>query len=237
MTADISQYLTLIPRENRSKPKFVATVSATVQPLADIAAVAAGLTAAFDLDNAVGAQLDAVGEWVGRSRAIETPLEGVYFSLDIAGLGLDEGWLQGQFDPDTGLVSLGDEQYRTLIRAKIAANHWDGSIPDAYRLLSLVFPDHVPVISDYGDMSMFIGLIGSPLGVVETALFSGGYLSIKPAGVQIVAHGLSPSYPFFGLDADNNSVGGLDNGYLWGNDDFSAYRIGAAIIGLTTLVF
>ncbi|MGC7970039.1 DUF2612 domain-containing protein, partial [Salmonella enterica] len=68
----------------------------------------------FDLDQAIGVQLDAVGEWVGISRNITVPLAGVYFSFDIAGLGFDQGVWKGPFDPDTGLTTLDDDTYRLL---------------------------------------------------------------------------------------------------------------------------
>jgi hypothetical protein len=210
--ADITQYLDLITSQHRSKPKFAATVAATVQPLADIAETLAGFPAAFDLDAAVGDQLDAVGLWIGQGRNIEVALD-VYFALDDADHGLDTGWLKGRYDPDTGLQSLDDDQYRTLLRAKIAVNHWDGSIPSAYRLLGMVFPDHIPVVQDYGDMSMLMGLVGPSLDSVEMALFTGGHLSVKPAGVRIIDYAISNG-PFFGLDGDSATVAGLDEGYL-----------------------
>jgi hypothetical protein len=187
-------------------------MAATVQPCADIATVVAGFPLAFDLDTAVGVQLDAVGLWIGQSRAIEVALD-VYFALDDPDHGLDAGWLKGRYDPNTGLEILADEQYRLLLRAKIAINHWDGTIPTAYQSLSAVFPDHVIVIQDYGDMSMYIGLVGANLDSVSKALLTGGYLSVKPAGVRIVGY-IVHDGPLFGLDAQNTTIAGLDTGYL-----------------------
>ena len=65
-------------------------VATLCQPFVDEQSVLNSLPGKYDLDSAVGVQLDAVGEWVGISRELAVPLSNVYFSLDIAGLGLDQ---------------------------------------------------------------------------------------------------------------------------------------------------
>ena len=85
MTAD--EYLALITSEHRGKKKFEATVAAVVAPFSKLQAVLRGLPADFDIDQAVGVQLDAVGAWIGRSRRFDTPLVGVYFAWDDLRLG------------------------------------------------------------------------------------------------------------------------------------------------------
>ncbi|AOI57444.1 hypothetical protein WI26_07410 [Burkholderia diffusa] len=139
MTASLSDYAALVTSEHRDKPRFMATVGALVQPLVDQINVLVSMPAKFDLDNAVGVQLDDVGLWVGVSRKIRTPLTGIYFSFDIAGLGFDHGTWKGPFDPDTGLTVLDDETYRLVIRAKIGANHWDGTLESSAAILNSIF--------------------------------------------------------------------------------------------------
>lgn len=139
MSGDITPYTSLITSEHASCPNYVATVAFSVQPFADALVTILGMPAAFDLDNAAGAQLDAVGTRVGASRALEAPLEGVYFSWDTTGLGWDEGAWQGPFDPSSGLVSLPDDNFRILIRATIFANQWDGTAPGAYAAYEILF--------------------------------------------------------------------------------------------------
>lgn len=128
--AQASDYTSLITTEHAGKPKFAAMAAAVAQCFADQINVLQSIPAAFDVDTAIGVQLDAVGLWAGIRRQVRTPLN-VYFSLDTVGLGFDQGNWQGPFDPGTGLTSLDDETFRTLIRAKIAANSWDGTIPSA----------------------------------------------------------------------------------------------------------
>jgi len=142
--SELTDYTALITSEHRDKPRFMGTVGALVQPIVDQMNVLQSMPAKFDLDNSVGVQLDDVGLWVGVSRKIRTPLTGIYFSFDIAGLGFDQGTWKGPFDPDTGLTVLDDDTYRLVIRAKIGANHWDGT------LASSAAPGHVDDDRDRG---------------------------------------------------------------------------------------
>jgi hypothetical protein len=186
MSGDISPWTSLVTSRHCDKPIFMASLEAVLQPLADMRDVVLGLPAAFDPDAAVGAQLDAVGEWAGVTRKIGTPFTDVYFSLDVEGLGLDQGTLWAPGDPLTKMVSLPDDAYRTLLHAKIASNHWDGTIPSAYASWEALFSGtpYTVQIHDLGSMKMKCVLVGSP-DVVTLALFNGGYLNIKPVGVGV----------------------------------------------------
>lgn len=139
LMAGLGEYTALITSEHRDKPRFMAVVGALVQPLVDQMNVLQSMPGKFDLDNAVGVQLDDVGLWVGVSRKIRTPLTGIYFSFDIDGLGFDQGTWKGPFDPDTGLTVLDDDTYRLVIRAKIGANHWDGTLASSAAILNSIF--------------------------------------------------------------------------------------------------
>lgn len=219
--SDENKYTGLIAGYQRDRPNYRQMVYATTQPVADIAALAQSLPAAFDLDMAVGAQLDAVGVRVGISRRLKTPLTGVYFSLDIDGVGLDMGVWQGPYDPDYGITILDDDTYRTIIRAKIANNQWDGTAAGASAILDPIFGDGTKVfIVDNGDMSIDIGVSGAIPSVVMLSLLFQGYLTVKPAGVRINGYYLTTEYgaPLFGFDADNAYVGGFDRG-TWGDTD------------------
>jgi hypothetical protein len=160
--ASASDYTSLITSEHSGKPNFSAMVAAVAQCFADQINVMQSIPAAFDLDTAVGVQLDAVGLWAGITRQLKLPLN-VYFSLDTANLGFDQGSWQGPFDPSAGLVSLDDATFRTLIRAKIAANSWDGTIPGAAAAYSNLFngSGSYIFIQDNMDMTMTGRCIGS----------------------------------------------------------------------------
>jgi hypothetical protein len=218
MPADLTPYLALITSQHRKQPAFIAGLSIVLDGVVDGRDKIETVPALYDLDDAVEQQLDTVGLWVGRDRDLAVPLTDVYFSLDIDGLGLDQGTLQGPFDPTTGLVRLPDDAYRTLLRATIAANQWDGSIPQAYVIWDTLFAATGTsiLIQDNGDMSMFFALSGPEPDAVTLALLTGGYLALKPAGVGISAYFVPsvPDTPFFGLDVENDAIAGLDVGAL-----------------------
>lgn len=216
--ADVDKYLRLVTAFHRDKPKFTSMVGAVSGCFVDAQAALQGLVPAFDLDSAIGMQLDAVGLWVGVTRHVRTPLVGVYFSLDVVGLGMDEGVWQGPFDPDSGVTSLDDDTYRLLIRAKIAANHWDGTLNGSAPILQMIFGDDTHVfIQDNGDMSIDIGIAGVRPSAVFLALLTGGYISIKPEGVR-VNYFIVPDVegPLFGMDVSNQYISGFDVG-AWGS--------------------
>ena len=216
MTSTTEAYKALITSEHFDKPKFMETIGVSVSPFAKIQQVLANLPRDFDIDRAVGVQLDAVGIWVGRSRRIDVPLTGVYFSWDgLVSEGWDDGVWKVEFDPDSGLVDLPDDAYRTLLKAKIAANNWDGSIPGAYEVWAQAFDaDKVLVIQDNQDMTMIFGLAGTQLSSVEQALLTQGYIPLKPEGVRIIYYVIPPEDGLiFGWDVDDPSAfGGWDVG-------------------------
>jgi hypothetical protein len=215
MAGDITPYPSLITSQHTERLDYMAVITALVQPAADAIAVLQSMPAKFDLDAAVGTQLDIVGEWIGQSRYLTVPLTDVYFSFDIAGLGFDQGTWLGPFDPVTGLIALPDDAYRTLLRARIANNQWAGNVPDAYQFLDDVFPDNVVFIQDNSDMSMYVGVVGAAaLDAVSYALLTGGYLDVKPSGVRIAGY-VTPSVegePIFGFDVQNDLISGFDTG-------------------------
>ena len=216
--ADIEDYTGLLSAYHRGKPNFTATVRALCDGMVDLRNLYAKLPDAYDLDLAVGRQLDAVGLWVGLRRRIKTPLAGVYFSNDIDGLGFDQGVWQGPFDPDSGLTELDDDTYRLLLRAKIGANHWDGTLETSAAILGRIFGGGTHVfIQDNGDMSVDIGIAGTPPSALFLALLTGGYIPLKPEGVRISYYVIpSAEGPLFGFDVQNQYISGFDGG-LWGS--------------------
>ena len=190
MSGDITAWTALVTSQHADKPKFMASLAAVLQPLADMRDLVMGLPVSFDLDTAVGAQLDVVGLWVGVGRALAIPITDVFFAFDTVSVGWDEGSWWSPGDDTTHLYNLPDDQYRTLLRAKIVANHWDGTIPGAYAAWDTLFAGtgYSIKITDLGGMQMNYELTGPVPDVITKTLFTGGYLDIKPAGVQIATY-------------------------------------------------
>ena len=216
--ASVDDYTGLISGYHRGRPRFTAMVAAVSAAFVDQTNTAALMKEIFDLDKAVGDQLDAVGVRVGIYRRVNTPLAGVYFSFDVDGLGFDQGVWKGPFDPDSGVTILDDETYRLLIRAKIGANQWDGTVENSRRILELIFngASHV-YVQDNQDMTMTIGVSGQPPSALFMALLTGGYIPVKPEGVRVDYYiASSEDGPIFGFDMENEYVAGFDSG-SWGN--------------------
>ena len=148
---------------------------------------------------------------------MSTPLSGVYFSLDVASLGFDQGVWQGPFDSSTGITSLDDDTYRLLIRAKIGANRWDGTLDSSAAILASIFGSDTQIfIQDNGDMTITIGIAGVLPNALFLALLVGGYIPIKPSTVAVNYMATSESgSPIFGFDVQNQYIAGFDTG-AWG---------------------
>lgn len=214
-------YLRLVTSEFRNATKFNSTLDADVSPSVTIQNVLESLIPKFDLDNAVGDQLDIIGEWVGALRNVPFPITDVYFEWENAALGWELGSWKGPFDPDTGPVLLPDDVYRTLIKSKIAANRWNGSIPQAYEIYSTLFSLGGIVIQDNGNMTMNYGFFGAPPSAFAQALLQGGVLTLKPEGVRIneiiVVTDFAPLFAWDIEDLSSIAVQGWDIGY-WGKE-------------------
>lgn len=206
----VADYVALVTSEHR-RPRFLALVAACVKPFADAQTALVELPSAFDVDTAVGVQLDAVGLWVGVTRYLHTPLEGVYFSWDVEGVGWEEGVWKGRYDPASGLSVLDDDNFRRIIKARIAANCWDGSVPQAYAVWRMVFQDtgSILVIQDNQDMSMSVGIAGIRLDAVFRALLQGNSIPLKPEGVRINWYAVTPDGgKLFAWDCESDGLAG-----------------------------
>ena len=217
---DVQPYLALVTSEHQPMPDYMAMLAATLQPLADGLALLASMPALYDLDLAVGQQLDTTGLWIGVTRDIAEPLPDVYFSFDTPGLGFDQGTWFGPGDSVDGLVVLPDANYRTLLYARAAANQWDGTIEGAYAVWNVLFEGtgYGILIQDLDNMHIIYALTGPVPDALTEALFTGGYLNLVSAGVMVDAYLVPtvPDAPFFGFGVENSSISGFGTG-AWAN--------------------
>lgn len=218
MTASTSDYTALVPNMNTGATNFNLAVQALVAGFVDGINVTGDLVEDFDLDTGVGVQLDAVGAWAGITRYLNTSLPTTYFSFDTFGVGWDEGVFFEDGDPVGGSTVLDDDSFRVLIRSKIGANQWDGTLPALTKIMEQVFTDALTLvfITDNQDMSMTVALAGKLPTVIQLALLRGGYLVPKPAAVQVnyITTSVDNS-PLFGFDMTGPYVSGWDTG-AWG---------------------
>ena len=85
-------YCAYIPQWHQ-KPKFRALIRLLTFPFDQNRRLALSMPKLFDVDYAVGDQLDKVAEWVGLTRKVSVQSNNS-FSFDVAGLGWDQGWWQ-----------------------------------------------------------------------------------------------------------------------------------------------
>ena len=213
---NVQQYLDLITSEHSDKPKFSAVVEACVAPFVSLQNLLEGMIEDFDINTAIGAQLDILGEWIGLSRYVDVPLTGIYFAFDdTAADGWDGGIWQGPFDPTVGLEALPDDIYRAALKAKILANDWDGSIAGLYVVYNalLAISGNSAIIQDRQNMTFEIGVVGATLPAVILALLTGGYFDIRPAGIQIAYYDVTAAPgSFFAFDCNSTNLQGWDEG-------------------------
>lgn len=155
----ITSYLSLITSEHSSQPNFMAWVTALLQKVDDGELMVNGIPTDFAIDTAVGAQLDVLGQIIGQPRNVGVPISGSSSILD-------------------------DTHYRTVLRAKIARNQWDGTIPQIYTIWNTAFPNSTLQIIDNQDMTMQANVTGLTDGVSEQ-LVTAGLIIPKPIGVSL----------------------------------------------------
>lgn len=213
--ASTDDYVALATSEHKDKPLFEAVIRALTEALVTNIDLNLAMIDKFDLDKAVGHQLDTIGLWVGMSRKVAAPLTGVYFTWDdTVATGWDKGSWQGPFDPSTGLVSLDDGTYRTLIRAKIAANRWDGTREKMSEFWDEVFGVGVISVADGQDMSITLIYDDLQLTTVTKALLLSGAFLLKPAGV-LVNYLAASGAPLFSWDLNLPKFQGYNGVSVW----------------------
>lgn len=220
----MSKYTELITNYHAVRPLFGQHVDLSTRPLTDVSTALSSLLNAFDIDTAVGNQLDILGLWIGRSRYVAVPISGIYFAWDTEGLGYDQGVWQGPYDPDTGYTALSDETYRVILKAKIAINNWNGQNDTLPPILdaALAGSGIRMQIVDMQDMTIGVWVFPevdiSQVSLELIAAIRQGYLTVKAAGVWAGSIEIpsietpSEGNRFFGFDMDNEYIAGFNTG-------------------------
>ena len=211
----VADYLAKVPPLHSSDDRFMAELALVLQPFADAQALIHSLPSLFDLDTAVGVQLDATGAWIGQSRNIPVPVLNPWFSFGVPGLGFGQGYWKGPYE-GVGLAALDDKTYRRLLYAIVMANNCDGTRVSIQACLREYLPisgidagigdfaigdspigladTYVFVVdsTDYpsgswaqANLTMTIGVSGTLPSIVDLSILAQGLIPIQPAGVAI----------------------------------------------------
>lgn len=186
----IDDYLQLITSQYDNSPKFKAWVTLLLTPLVDLQEFANNLHTYFDIDTAVGKQLDMLGEVIGITRVLpfQPSREGVDPLLD-------------------------DEHYRFLLKSQIIRNHWDGTNLSIYDMWTILHPEIALSIKDNQDMTVTALFIGA-LDDTELEMIENNMIVPKAQGVLMNYAFSLP--PLFSHDQDTDYFKGYDEGY-WAN--------------------
>jgi hypothetical protein len=181
-------YANLLTSEYKNSPEFIQWMNSVLSIATDISNCLQFISSNFDLDFAVGNQLDILGEIVGVSRTVP-------------------------FQPSGGVSPvLTDDTYRLLIKATIANNQWDGKINSLYGIWANLFPGGKISIIDNQNMTATIVITGSFSSIIED-MISHDMIVPRPQAVQyFYDFGI---LPFFGFGPNNAFIAGFGVGN-WG---------------------
>lgn len=160
----IREYLDRITSEHRGKNNFDACIRAKLKATDNVWDAAVRLLNAFSVEEAVGVQLDALGEWVGVERQLE-------------------------FQPADGSPPLMDDTtYRSVLKMRIAQNNWNGRNESLPGIWTNLFDSAHMAVQDNQDMSMTVLITGSyeiddVLSKIQ--MVKSGYVVPKPEGVRL----------------------------------------------------
>lgn len=169
----------LITTQFQDKEIFKRYLRLLVIGIQETLAVSRDLLQKRDIDSATGAQLDIIGDIVGQPRVLlNTDLYpffgfqgdlaansfGTYYNKQIGGYWYSYGGKIG------GDVSLNDEQYRLIIKARIIKNNSKGTNEDYIRFGNFVFNTTISFENDGGGKSTV--LVGRRMTLFEKAIMA-----------------------------------------------------------------
>lgn len=164
----INYYANLLILQYLGKPRAYATIQALVTPVI-MDQLPLQVQNAYEINSAVGVQLDVLGKYAGVTRSGNTP---------------------------TGPITLTDDEFRILIQLAIITNSAGSSLATIQNLLFTYFPNEIAVF-DYQNMQMSY-YVSSSVGSQDLVkLFISEGLLPAPMGVQIASVIYVPDFTIF----------------------------------------
>lgn len=186
-------YLNLITSEFRDKFRYISMLTGIFDQFVAVSNLLDSINSGLDPNIAEGVQLDMIGQYIGQSRRL---------NLNISGLD----------------SSLSDEDYRFLLKARIAQQAWDGTIDGIYSLWNDLFGEETFVIVDNQDMSCSFTINPASMTQVQIELVISNMIIPKPAGVSYTYNFISKV--LFSYDLNTEYFKGYDLGYWNGGSPF-----------------
>ena len=146
--------ITLVTSKHWDKTNFLAFLTQHLIIVDAAKQLATKMQDYYNVETAVGTQLDILGELVGVSRYVN-------------------------FEPSVDSPTLDDTTYRFCIKAKIAQNQWDGTIPGLYTIWYALFPLFLISVVDNQDMTCDINFTAQNFTTLQKELITNGYIIPK----------------------------------------------------------
>lgn len=206
--------LSRVAKQFQNSPKFLAYLTALLEMNQSIEDLLQSMYELPDIDVMSGVNLDVIGRIVGISRVIPNAIELVYFGFngfaDQTVFGeLGQDGIGSRFynlgDPTAESTSLGDVEYRILLKAKIKKNVSHATGEDIENVLSFIFGAPIVNVDDFGGMNIGIA-IGRQLTQLEQAILTQIDLLPRPACVTIVSVTSYDPADYFGFSELSGAV-------------------------------
>lgn len=159
-------YRKLLTSEYKTRPRLTSWLLWLLSEGLTYNSVLNELLEAFNLDTAVGQQLDTLGKIAGVGRTLS------FYPSDGSGPVMD------------------DETYRLVIKARLIQNLWKGTLDELYSAWGVLFPGIDLQIQDLqtqgpGDAMTYNVVISGDFTSLMRELIVNGYIVPKPEGVRI----------------------------------------------------
>lgn len=182
----IDFYLNLLTSQYSNKNKILRFLTLWLRPIQNIKTCANSMYQYFNLDTAVGKQLDMIGEILVLPRTVN-------------------------FQPSNGISPvLDDDHYRLILKAKVAKNQWKGTIKGLQDIWEVLFPNNPVLIVDGQNMTCSVVVIGLN-DSLERDLITHDYIVPRPEGVKYI-FGYTTN-PLYAQDMNTDWLKGFDEGY------------------------
>jgi hypothetical protein len=186
---NLDYYTSLATSEYFTAVNWRIWLSANLQLFQDAYNCIQSFPAAYDLQQAVGPQLDVLGSIIGQSRTVG-------------------------FQPSNSVSPiLDDTTYRLLLQARVYQNHWGGTTQELRPIWNALFPGGTMLITDTQNMEVSIVVSGAFTSIVQDLILNGEILP-RPQGVLYnIAFG---ELPILGFDENTSLIAGVDLGHFAG---------------------
>lgn len=229
----IAYYVNLLILQYRSKPRAQGTIEALITALM-IFDVIRQVENGFDVPTAIGAQQDILAKYVGTQRVVTPTSDAINFfaSIPYADIaGNIDGFVGSIRDDQLTLppyrqltyetniassITLDDDDFRLLIRAKIFENTSDHSVASTFLFLQEFFPGQT-IFSD--NLNMTITYLFNEASQRLAEIFLSEDALPRPAGVALNVTFLPQTDSIFSfLRYNNTTIPAFADGFLQYSD-------------------